>query len=55
MSHTGRPKKLPSVLKQHRVAVNLSEQQLTKLVAICTKRALTYTEYFRSILAKDNG
>ena len=53
MSHTGRPKKLPSQLKQHRIAVNLSEQQLTKLVAICTKLGVTYTEYFRAFLAKD--
>ena len=55
MSHKGRPKKLPSQQKTHRVAVNLSIEQLEKLNNICTKRALTYTEYFRSILAKDNG
>ena len=53
MSYTGRPKKLPSQQKIHRVAVNLSLEQLTKLDSICTKRQITYTEYFRSILAKD--
>ena len=53
MSNTGRPKKLPSQIKQHRVAVNLSLEQLIKLQIICTKRAVTYTEYFRAFLAKD--
>ena len=53
MSNTGRPKKLPSQLKQHRVAINLSNEQLTKLDTLCSKREISYTEYFRAFLAKD--
>lgn len=53
MSHTGRPKKLPSEHKINRVAVNLSLAQREKLDNICTKRDISYTEYFRAFLAKD--
>ncbi len=53
MSHTGRPRKLPSQIKQHRIAVNLSLEQLAKLSAICEKLDISYTEYFRSFLARD--
>jgi len=53
MSHIGRPKKLPSQKYEHRVKINLTESQLTKLDRICKDQELTYTEYFRSYLAKD--
>lgn len=53
MSYTGRPKKLPSQLYQHRVKINLTESQINKLDRICEEKGLSYTEYFRSYLAKD--
>lgn len=53
MSNTGRPKKLPSDLYLHRVAVNVSPKQLEKLNRLCQELNVSYTEYFRSLLAKD--
>ena len=53
MSHTGRPKKLPSQERSHRVAVNLTIEQHAKLDRLCEKLETSYTEYFRSFLAKD--
>ena len=53
MSHTGRPKKLPSQVKTHRVAVNLTIEQHAKLDRLCAALEITYTEYFRAFLAKD--
>lgn len=53
MSYTGRPKKLPSQLYQHRVKINLTESQVTKLDHLCEKLGVNRTEYFRSFLAKD--
>ena len=53
MSPTGRQKKLPSKLHEHRVKINLNESQMNKLDRICTEQDITYTEYFRVFLAKD--
>lgn len=53
MSNTGRAKKLPSAKHTNVIRINLNAAQLQKLQNICTKRAVTYTEYFRAFLAKD--
>jgi hypothetical protein len=54
MSNKGRPKKLPSDKKDINVQINLTRKQKNKLDQICQKRQITQSEYFRSILVKDN-
>jgi len=53
MSDTGRQKKLPSQKHINVIRINLNTAQLTKLNRICASEGLSYTDYFRSFLAKD--